>query len=188
MTTGIARYWWLLLVRGVIAVLFGIMALVWPVITLMMLVLLFGAYALIDGIFAVIVGVRVRRDGERWWMMILGGLVGIAIGVLTFIWPRITTLALLYLIAAWAIITGTLAVMAALWLRKMIKGEWLLALYGILLLIFGVLLAILPIPGALAITWLIGISAIVFGVLLIVLAFLLEVLGHKFEREILSED
>ena len=174
MTTEIARYWWMLLVRGVIAVLFGVMALMWPVITLMMLVLLFGAYALIDGIFAVIVGVRVRRDGKRWWMMILGGLDGIAIGVLTFIWPRITALALLYLIAAWAIITGTLGMMAALWLRKMIKGEWLLALYGILLLLFGVLLAILPIPGVLAITWLIGIYAIIFGVLLIVLAFRLE--------------
>jgi uncharacterized membrane protein HdeD (DUF308 family) len=187
MTIGLARYWCVFLVRGVIAVLFGIMTLIWPVITLMVLVLLFGIYALIHGIFTVYVGVRVRRDGERWWMMILGGLVGIATGVLTFIWPRVTALVLLYFIAAWAIITGVFEVVAAIWLRKMIKGEWFLALGGILTLFFGVLLAILPIPGALAITWLIGIYAMIIGVLLIILAFRVRSLGNKFTREILRE-
>jgi len=93
-----------------------------------------------------------------------GGLVGIAIRVLTFIWPGVTALALLYLIAAWAIITGVFEVVAAIWLRKIIKGEWLLVLCGILSLLFGVLLAILPVPGALAIIWLTGIYTIIFGV------------------------
>jgi uncharacterized membrane protein HdeD (DUF308 family) len=120
-------------------------------------------------------------------MMILGGLVGIATGVLTFIWPRVTALVLLYFIAAWAIITGVFEVVAAIWLRKMIKGEWFLALGGILTLFFGVLLAILPIPGALAITWLIGIYAMIIGVLLIILAFRVRSLGNKFTREILRE-
>jgi len=186
MKTVLARYWWALLVRGVIAALFGIMALIWPSITLMVLVLLFGAYALVDGILAVSVGVQVHGDSGRWWMMILMGLVGIAIAVLTFIWPRVTALVLLYLIAVWAILTGVLEVVAAIWLRKIMKGEWVLALGGILSLILGVLLVISPIPGALAIVWIIGIYAMIFGVLLIILAFRLRSFGNKTEREILG--
>ena len=191
MTNGLAAYWWVLLVRGVAAALFGILTLIWPTVTLRVLVLLFGAYAFINGIFAEYVGTRARIDGKRWWMMILAGLVSIVIGVLTFIWPKVTALALLYLIAAWAIITGVFELTAAIWLRKTIKGEWLLALCGILSLLFGMLLAILPGPGALAIIWLIGIYAIIFGVLLIIAAFWLWSLGNKFnkfEREILAEN
>ena len=191
MTNGLAAYWWVLLVRGVAAALFGILTLIWPTITLRVLVLLFGAYAFINGIFAVYIGTRARIDGRRWWMMILAGLVSIVIGMLTFIWPKVTALALLYLIAAWAIITGVFELTAAIWLRKTIKGEWLLALCGILSLLFGMLLAILPGPGALAIIWLIGIYAIIFGVLLIIAAFWLWSFGNKFnkfEREILAEN
>jgi len=186
MKTVLARYWWVLLMRGVIAALFGTMALIWPNITLMVLVLLFGAYAFVDGTFAVIVGVRVHGESGRWWMMILVGLVGIAIAVLTFIWPRVTALVLLYLIAVWAILTGVLGVVAAIWLRKLMEGEWVLALGGILSLLLGVLLVIFPIPGALAIVWVIGIYAMIFGALLIILAFRLRSLGNKTEREILD--
>ena len=164
----------LLAIRGVAAILFGIAAFVWPGITLAALVLLFGAYALVDGIFAVIAGVAARREQERWWMMILEGVAGIVIGVLTFLYPGITALVLLYFIAAWSIVTGAFEIAAAIRLRKEIEGEWLLGLAGLASVIFGVLLVVLPGPGALALIWLIGSYAIVFGVLLLALAFRLR--------------
>ena len=179
MTNILSRYWWVLLMRGLAATFLGILMLIWPGITLRVLVLLFGVYAFINGIFAVYVGTRARIDGRRWWMMILAGLVSIAIGVLTFIWPKLTELVLLYLIAAWAIITGVFEVTAAIWLRKIIEGGWLLMLCGILSIICGVLLMILPGPGALALILLIGIYTIVFGVLLMVFAFWLRSLDDK---------
>ena len=167
----LSRYWWLLAVRGVAAILFGIAAFLWPSITLTVLVLLFGAYSLVDGIFAVIAGIAARKEQERWWMMILEGLAGIVIGVITFLYPSITALVLLYFIAAWSIVTGAFEVAAAVRLRKEIEGEWLLGLAGFASIIFGILLIVLPGPGALAVIWLIGSYAIVFGVLMLVLAF-----------------
>jgi uncharacterized membrane protein HdeD (DUF308 family) len=174
MITILARNWWLLAIRGVAAILFGIGAFLWPGITLTVLVLLFGAYALVDGIFAVVAGISVRKEQERWWMMVMEGVAGIIIGVLTFLWPGVTALVLLYFIAAWSIITGAFEIAAAIRLRKEIEGEWLLALAGFASLIFGVLLVILPGPGALALIWLIGSYAIVFGILMLVLAFRLR--------------
>jgi uncharacterized membrane protein HdeD (DUF308 family) len=174
MVADLARYWWVLAIRGVAAILFGIAAFVWPGITLTVLVLLFGAYALVDGIFAVVAGISVRKEQERWWLMVLEGVVGIIIGVLTFLYPSITALVLLYFIAAWAIVTGAFEIAAAIRLRREIEGEWLLALAGIASLIFGVLLVIQPGAGALALIWLIGAYAIVFGILMLVLAFRLR--------------
>ena len=174
MEATLSRSWWILAIRGVAAILFGIGAFVWPGITLAALVLLFGAYALVDGIFAVIAGISVRKEQERWWMMILEGLAGIVLGVLTFLWPGITALVLLYFIAAWSIVTGAFEVAAAIRLRKEIEGEWLLALAGIASMIFGILLVVLPGPGALALIWLIGAYALLFGVLLLALAFRLR--------------
>ena len=170
----LARNWWMLALRGVLAIIFGLAAFLWPGLTLTVLVLLFGAYALVDGVFAVIAGVRRYGERERWWALVLEGLAGIVIGVLTFLWPGITAFALLYLIAAWAILTGVLEIAAAIRLRREIEGEWLLGLSGVASVIFGVLLMILPGPGALALIWLIGAYAIVFGVLLLVLAFRLR--------------
>ena len=106
MIAQLVRNWWLFLIRGIAAILFGLAAFLWPEITLAVLVLLFGAYALVDGIFAIIAGIAARREQERWWMMILVGLAGIATGVLTFFWPDITALVLLYFIAGWAIVMG----------------------------------------------------------------------------------
>src|SRR5262249_43005061 len=114
MIAELARNWWVLAIRGVAAILFGIAAFVWPGITLAVLVLLFGAYALVDGIFAVVAGVSVRKEQERWWMMVLEGLAGIVIGVLTFLYPNITALVLLYFIAAWSIVTGAFEIAAAI--------------------------------------------------------------------------
>jgi uncharacterized membrane protein HdeD (DUF308 family) len=174
MIAELSRNWWVFLIRGVAAILFGIGAFVWPGLTIAVLVLMFGAYALVDGIFAIIAGIAARNQVERWWMMVIVGLAGIATGVLTFLWPGMTALVLLYFIAAWAIVTGIFQIAAAIRLRKEIEGEWLLALGGIASVIFGVLLILMPGAGALASIWIIGSYAIIFGILMIGLAFRLR--------------
>ena len=170
----LSRNWWVFLIRGILAVLFGIMALIWPGITLTSLVLLFGAYALVEGIFSAIAGVSAYGENERWWAILLSGLAGILFGILTFFWPGMTALILLYFIGAWAIVTGILEIVAAVQLRRVINNEWLLIIGGILSIIFGVLLFIFPGAGALGLVTLIGIYAIIFGVAQIVLAFRLR--------------
>src|SRR5947209_1896313 len=113
-STQVSRnYWWLMGIRGLLAVLFGLAAIVWPGLTLLALVYLFGAYALVDGVVAVIVSIQERRNFRQWWVLLLGGLAGIAAGVIAFVWPGITALTLLYLIAAWAIVTGIFEVATA---------------------------------------------------------------------------
>jgi uncharacterized membrane protein HdeD (DUF308 family) len=143
------------------------------------LVLLFGGYALADGIFALASAIEKATDKtdqrkQTLWPMLLQGVVGIAAAVLTFVWPGITALVLLYLIAAWAIITGIFQIVQAIRLRKEIEGEWLLVLGGIASVVFGLLLQIFPGAGALAVVWLIGTYSMVFGILLLFLAFRLR--------------
>lgn len=174
MIADLSRNWWVFLIRGSAATLFGIAALISPGLTIAVLVLMFGAYALVDGIFAIIGGISARNQVERWWMMILVGLAGIVTGVLTFIWPGITALVLLYFIAAWAVVTGIFQIAAAIRLRKEIEGEWFLALGGVASILFGVLLILWPGAGALASIWIIGSYAIIFGILMIILAFRLR--------------
>jgi uncharacterized membrane protein HdeD (DUF308 family) len=173
----LARNWWALALRGLVAVLFGIAAFSMPGITLTALVLLYGAFALVDGVFAVAAALIGRTHGMPWWAMLVQGLFGIAIGILTFAWPEITALALLYVIAAWAVVTGVFEIVTAIRLRKEIQGEWLLALSGALSVCFGLALVVYPGAGALAVVWLIGAYAITFGVLLIVLGFRLRSLS-----------
>jgi len=157
--------------RGAAAVIFGLVALIWPDVTLTALVLLFGAYALVDGAFALAAAVFGGRAaaGRRPWL-VLEGVAGVAAGILTFLWPDITALALLWLIAAWALLTGALEISAAIVLRRELDREWLLALTGVLSIVFGILLAIRPGEGAVAVVWLIGVYAIAFGVGLLALA------------------
>lgn len=147
------------------AVIFGILAYVWPDITFTVLVLFFGAYALWDGVFALIGAFRTAGEGR--WMLVLEGLVGIAAGLVTFIWPGAATLAILTIIAAWAIVTGIFEIITAIRLREEIKGEWLMLFSGLLSVLFGIALAIWPAAGLVAVTWMIGAYAIIFGILLI---------------------
>lgn len=170
----LARNWWVVLLRGVAGILFGIATFFAPAISLAVLVLLFGAYALVDGVLAVISAVRNRATNEHWWVLLIEGVVGIITGIVTFAWPGITALALLYVIAAWALVTGALEIAAAVRLRKVIDHEWLLVLSGIASIIFGVLLALFPGAGALALVLWIGAYAIVFGALLVALGFRLR--------------
>lgn len=170
----LARNWWSLVIRGLVAIIVGIVTFVWPGITLGALVLLFGAYSLLDGIFSLVGAYRASRAHERWGALVFEGLFGIAASAVTVLWPAITALALVYIIAAWALVTGSLEIAAAVKLRKVISGEWLLGLGGVASIVFGILAVILPLAGALAIALGVGIYALVFGVILIGLGFRLR--------------
>jgi uncharacterized membrane protein HdeD (DUF308 family) len=170
----LARNWWALALRGLVAVMFGLLTFFLRGITLVTLILLFGAYALADGIFNVIAFFRVA---SHHWALLIEGLIGIIAGILTFVWPAITALALLYVIAFWAIFTGVFEIIAGIRLRKVITNEWLLLLMGILSFLFGLFVLIAPGVGALAIVLWIGAYALVFGIFLLALAFRLR--GHR---------
>jgi len=177
----LSRNWWVLLLRGIVAILFGALTFLQPGISLASLLLLFGAYALADGVLAAWTAITHRKDRENWWVLLLEGLVGIGVGALALIKPGLTALALLFYIAIWAITTGVLEIVAAVRLRKEIEGEWALILAGLASVAFGVLLMARPGSGALAVLWIIGSYALVFGVLLVILAFKVKGLAKKIE-------
>jgi len=164
------RGWWLLLLRGIAAIVFGLLTWMQPGISLAALVLLFGAYAAADGILGLWAAFSGQKDSRHWWLLLLEGIVGIGVGILAFTAPGLTALALLYYIAIWAIVTGVLEIMAAIRLRKEIRGEWMLILAGLASVAFGVILTARPGVGALSLLWLIGTYAVFFGVLLVILA------------------
>ncbi|GAA4520910.1 MULTISPECIES: HdeD family acid-resistance protein [Nonomuraea] len=168
----LARTWWMPLVRGIAAVIFGILALIWPGITLLVLVIFFGAYAIVDGIVAIYSAYR-HEVRSRAWAVALG-VIGILAGLAAFIWPGITSLVLLYLIALWAIFTGIAEIADGIQLRKVISNEWMLILGGVLSVIFGVLLLLWPAAGLLSLVWLVGIFALLYGITLIALSFRLK--------------
>jgi uncharacterized membrane protein HdeD (DUF308 family) len=163
----IADRWWLPVLRGVVAIAFGAVCFARPGIGLAALVTLWGAYAIVDGVLAVASSFRRARMGARWGWLLFEGVIGIAAGVFSFAYPGMTALVLLGVIAAWALITGGAEIATAIRLRKLIEGEWMLGLAGVLSIVFGVLLLRNPGPGALAVVWLIGAYAVVFGALLI---------------------
>jgi uncharacterized membrane protein HdeD (DUF308 family) len=172
----LARNWWALALRGVLAIVFGVLAFVNPGITLAALVLLFGAYSLVDGVFAIIAGLRAAQRHERWWPFALEGLASIVVGIIAFLMPAAAAFALLMLASAWSIVTGVFRIAAAIRLRKQIQGEWLLILNGILSVAFGVIIALFPGAGLVTLVWLIGFYAVLFGIILLALAFRLR--GH----------
>jgi uncharacterized membrane protein HdeD (DUF308 family) len=167
----LSRGWWLLLVRGLAAMAFGMLIWFQPAISLAALVLLFGAYATVDGVFGVWTAVRGRNVHDDWVIVLLEGLLGVGVGILTVLVPGITALALLFYIAIRAIGTGVLEIGLAVRLRKEIRGEWALMLAGLASIVFGVVAVARPATGALVVLWLIACYAIVFGVSLLVLAF-----------------
>ena len=162
----LSRMWGLIVLRGLAAILFGVLAFMWPGITLAALVLVWGAYALTDGLCALIASLRLE-EGKPMWTLAVVGLLGIASGLLTLLWPQITALVLLFFIAGWAVAMGVFQLAAAIRFRKWISNEWLLALSGVLSIAFGTLLLTRPGAGAVALVWVIGWFAFLFGVLLV---------------------
>lgn len=164
------RSWWLLLLRGIIAVAFGVATFAWPQISLVSLVLVYGVYAVADGILALIAAIRGGGIAPRWWLA-LGGIASLVAGALAFVWPGLTALVLVYLIGFWSIARGVLEIVGAIRLRNEIPNEWSLGLAGALSVIFGLILVVAPGAGALGLLWLIAAWAVLFGLLLIWVAF-----------------
>ncbi len=177
MLTQLTRNWQAIMLRGGLAILFGAIALVWPKATIGTLILFFGGYMFVDGVFTILAAVTNRNGQESWWVFLLEGLAGIAVGIITFLRPGLTAFALLYIIAYWAMLTGVLEVFAAIRLRKEIQGEWMLALSGGISFILGILLLLFPAAGVLTIVWMIGWYAILFGAMLLGLSWRLHQLG-----------
>lgn len=178
----LSRNWWAVAVRGAIAILFGVLLLVWPGISLLVLVVTFGAFALVDGLFSLVAAVRAAKGHESWGALLLVGITGILAALVAWFWPGITALALAFIIGAWAIVTGILAIVAAVELRREIKGEFWLGLSGLLAVVFGVLVFANPAAGALAIVFMLAIFAILYGVSLLALAF--RVRSYPHQREV----
>jgi uncharacterized membrane protein HdeD (DUF308 family) len=171
----LADNWWLLLLRGLTAIAFGILAFFWPGLTLLTLILLWGVYALCDGVLALAAAIFAKGDdiAPRWWLALVG-IVSILAGVVTFLYPGMTTLILLMFIAAWAIIIGLLQIWGAIEWRNVLDDAWLLALNGVLAAAFGAILFAQPGAGAVALVWMIGWFAVVFGYLNVALSFRLK--------------
>jgi uncharacterized membrane protein HdeD (DUF308 family) len=178
----LADSWWAVGLRGLLGILFGLICLLTPGIAVGVFVILFSAYMLVDGMFAIISGIKAARNGERWGLLILEGIVDVAAGVIAFLWPLITLVALTWLIAIWAIVSGALMLGAAFTLN-IDHGRWWLALGGIASVIFGILLVIEPLVGAVVLTMWIGAYALVFGVVLLILAFQLHSRKEARERK-----
>ncbi|MCB1228420.1 MAG: HdeD family acid-resistance protein [Verrucomicrobiales bacterium] len=179
LTNMISRNWWVLLLRGLFAVAFGVLSWMMPGVSLASLVLLFGIYALSDGILGLMGAFAGRKENDDWWVLLLWALVSIGAGVMTFIAPGITELALLFYIAAWSVATGVLQIVMAIRLRKEIQGEWMLILAGLASVVFGLVLMARPLAGAIALIWLIASYAVFFGLLMIFLSFKAKSLGKK---------
>jgi uncharacterized membrane protein HdeD (DUF308 family) len=160
----LAKNWWLILLRGICAIIFGVLTFVWPGVTLVTLVLLYGAFALADGIFALGAAIAGRTPEPRWWLALVG-LIGIAAGIVTLLWPGMTAVILLFFIAAWAIASGVMQIVGAIRLRKEISDEWLLIASGVLSVLFGLVLLARPGLGALSMIFVIGAFAIAYGIL-----------------------
>lgn len=170
----VRRNWWIMALRGLFAVIFGLIALVAPGIALLAFIYVFAAYALIDGGIAIITAIQERELLDRWGWVLFEGILSILAGIIAFANPSLTAVVLLYIIAAWAIVTGIMEIVTAFVIREFVSREWILALAGIASVAFGIILFISPGAGILSILWLVGIYGIVFGLLFIVRAFQLR--------------
>jgi uncharacterized membrane protein HdeD (DUF308 family) len=174
----LARHWWVVLLRGLVAIAFGVLTFTRPAISLAALLLFFGAFVFADGLLHVWTAIS-DKERENRWLLLLGGLLGIGVGLLAFLIPGLTAIAVLFYIAIWAVATGLLDIVAAVRLRKEIEGEWLLGLGGLCSVAFGVVLLARPATGALAVLWIIAAYAVAFGVILTLLSFRLKGLAKK---------
>lgn len=170
----LGKNWWVLLIRGIAAIVFGILAIGWPGHALVALALLFGAYALVDGVFALVAAVRAAERHAHWMALVAEGLLGIVAGIIVLAHPGFAIVAFAIIAAIWLIVTGILELFAAVRLRRELAGEILLILAGIVSVVAGVFVAFAPIAGAFALIWIIGIYALIFGVVLIGLSFRLR--------------
>jgi uncharacterized membrane protein HdeD (DUF308 family) len=171
--------WWLIILRGICALLFGVLAFVWPGLTLVALVTLFGAFAIANGIFSLVTSIQLARGTSGRGSLAFHGVLSILAGVITFFYPGLTAVSLVFVIAAWAIITGIAEIVFAVKLRKVLPHEWLMILSGVLSVAFGLLIVAQPGVGALSIIWIIGAYAIVYGVSLLVGALWLKKFGSE---------
>jgi uncharacterized membrane protein HdeD (DUF308 family) len=182
MLSSLTRNWWLVALRGTLAVIFGVIAFAWPGITFEALVLLFGIYAFADGVLVFSFGLLAAGDGLQWWPLVLGGILGIGLGVLTFARPEAMGTALVYVVGFWAIVTGLLEIVGAIRLRDVISGEWMMGLSGALSIVFGVLVVAQPNSGAIALVYLFGLYAILAGASQIALGFRLHGLNQDVQK------
>lgn len=174
-----SRIWWSLAIRGVLAILFGIVAFVYTGQTLLALVFVFGVFAVLSGIASIVAAVRSGEAHQRWGWLAASGLLSIAAGIVAFVWPGLTALAIVYLIGAWAIVTGVFEIAYALALPDTLAHPWLAALSGVLSVVFGIVLAVWPISGAVTLTWLVGIYAVLYGATMLYYAYRLQALRHE---------
>jgi uncharacterized membrane protein HdeD (DUF308 family) len=165
----LTRTWWLVVLRGVLAILFGLTAFFWPGQIWLVLVLMFGVYAMVDGVFAMLSGLTSSKYSPRWWVFLLEGLIGVAAGAVALIRPGLAGFALILLIAAWAILTGIFEIAAAIRLRREISNEWMLGFGGFVSIVFGAMILFQPAAGGLVVTLMIGAYALIFGILLVAL-------------------
>ena len=173
----LARHWGALLARGLLAVVLGLAAFVWPGVTLFVLAFVFGAYMFVDGIFAGIAAVHAR--GGRRIPLILGAVAGLVVGVVTFLWPAATLFALTIVIGAWALLTGLMQIVMAVWMRRELQGEWTHLLTGLVSVLLGLMILLWPVWGAVLVAWLIGLYVVIFGVLTIYTALRIRRDAHR---------
>jgi uncharacterized membrane protein HdeD (DUF308 family) len=178
MLDALARNWWLILLRGICAVIFGILTFIWPGVTLLTLIAFYGAFALVDGVLAIWAAIAGGETAPRWWLLVVG-LLGLAAGLITLLMPGVTALVLLFFIAFWAIATGAMQIVGAIRLRKEIDNEWMLVAGGALSILFGVVLLAQPAAGALGLLFVIGAYALVYGAILIGFALRLRSYGPR---------
>lgn len=176
MSSLLAQNWWVIALRGAFAIVFALIAFFWPGATLLSFVLFFSAYMLVDGILGIVAAVRAARRHERWGLLVLEGIADIAVGVIAFIWPGLTAVAFVLMLAAWSIVTGILVIVAALRLNPAYGRGWLV-FSGVVSLLFGIALVIAPLIGLVVLTWWLGAYAVVFGIAMLVLGFKLR--GHR---------
>jgi uncharacterized membrane protein HdeD (DUF308 family) len=170
--------WWMLALRGLLSIAFGALAFLWPAFGLLVIAYLFGIYATLDGVLAVVAALTGKSQERPWWSLILEGVFGVSAGVLTFIWPEVTLLVILAMIAFWAVATGVFQIVAAIRLRDEIEGEWLLGLGGVLSICFGLAMIVVPDFGLWAIAFMVAVFSLVSGALMLVLAFRMMRIEH----------